>query len=143
MLRCAKLFDGESGDLHRAQEIFVEDGTITDIGPSVARPGDAEVIGLGDRTVSPGFIDTHVHLTMDAATLPMQTLGSTATKALTGLSLAQGYLESGFTTLRAAVRREHAIGSDWIKTVNAGGARRSEHFSSGAGICHYTRNLSL
>ncbi|MGM0700527.1 MAG: amidohydrolase family protein [Actinomycetota bacterium] len=188
VLKCGKLFDGESGELLENREILVEDGLITDLGPTVDHPADAEVVDVSDRTVSPGFIDTHVHLTMDASHLPMQTLGSTATKALTGLSIAQSYLESGFTTvrdlgamdpetptldlrnaidsdlvtgprilaaahiisptgghgdiggfyptrwdipvsakaddraeIRAAVRREHAIGSDWIKTVNAGG----------------------
>jgi len=100
VLKCGKLFDGESGELLANQEILVEDGLITDLGPTVDHPADAEVVDLSDRTVSPGFIDTHVHLTMDASNLPMQTLGSTATKALTGLSIAQGYLESGFTTVR-------------------------------------------
>lgn len=60
----------------------------------------ATVIDLGDRTASPGFIDAHVHLTMDASNLQMQTLGSTATKALTGLSIARSYLDHGFTTVR-------------------------------------------
>jgi imidazolonepropionase-like amidohydrolase len=100
VLKCGKLFDGESGELRTNQEILVEDGTITDIGPSVSRPADTDVIDLDDRTVSPGFIDAHVHLTMDASNLRMQTLVSTATKVLTGLSIAQGYLESGFTTVR-------------------------------------------
>lgn len=48
----------------------------------------------------PGFIDTHVHLTIDGSALQSQTLESSATKALTGLSLAQAYMARGFTTLR-------------------------------------------
>jgi len=50
--------------------------------------------------VSPGFIDTHVHLTMDAANLALQTLQSSAAKALAGLRLAREYMSYGFTTLR-------------------------------------------
>lgn len=76
------------------------DGLISEIGPSVQKPDAAEVIDLSDRTVSPGFIDTHVHLTMDASNLGPQTLESTAAKALKGLSLALEYLDFGFTTLR-------------------------------------------
>src|SRR5439155_16918097 len=66
----------------------------------VERPPSAQVIDLSDRTVSPGFIDTHVHLTMDAANLARQTLESSASKALKGLSLARRYMSYGFTTLR-------------------------------------------
>jgi imidazolonepropionase-like amidohydrolase len=50
--------------------------------------------------MSPGFIDTHVHLTMDATHLSQQTLESSASKALRGLSLAREYMSYGFTTLR-------------------------------------------
>jgi len=50
--------------------------------------------------VCPGFIDSHVHLTMDAADLARQTLASSAAKALKGLSIAREYMRYGFTTLR-------------------------------------------
>ena len=100
VLVCESVFDGVSGELGGRTEISVNDGVIVEIGPSVSRPEGAEVIDLSGHTVSPGFIDTHVHLTMDAAKLGEQTLESTATKALTGLGLARGYLDYGFTTLR-------------------------------------------
>ena len=58
------------------------------------------MIDLSERTVSPGFIDTHVHLTMDAANLALQTLDSSAAKALTGLNIARDYMRYGFTSLR-------------------------------------------
>jgi imidazolonepropionase-like amidohydrolase len=188
VLVCGQVFDGVSDELSGPKEIAVRDGEITEIGSSVVRSDGDVVIDLADRTVSPGFIDTHVHLTMDASRLSAQTLSSTATKALTGLSLAQDYLRYGFTTLRdlgtmdpefptvdlrnaladgvvpgprlvvaghvlsstaghgdlsafypsrwdlpvstvgdgadtirQLVRREHAHGTDWIKTANAGG----------------------
>jgi imidazolonepropionase-like amidohydrolase len=100
VLICDRLFDGVSEDLGSGTEIAVKDGLIVEIGPSVGRPEGADVIDLSGHTVSPGFIDTHVHLTMEAAKLAGQTLGSTATKALTGLGLAREYLDYGFTTLR-------------------------------------------
>ena len=37
---------------------------------------DAEVVDLSERTVMPGFIDSHVHLTMGASDLTRQTLQS-------------------------------------------------------------------
>ncbi|KAE8764758.1 metal-dependent hydrolase family protein [Georgenia thermotolerans] len=100
VLVCGAVFDGVSADLGGRTEIAVRDGVISEIGPSVGRPDGAEVIDLSERTVSPGFIDTHVHLTMDAANLAQQTLASTATKVLSGLGLAREYLRYGFTTLR-------------------------------------------
>lgn len=81
-------------------EILVEKGRIAQIDRSVRRPSGAQVIDLSDHTVSPGFIDTHVHLTMDAAALARQTLASSASKALVGLHLARQYMTYGFTTLR-------------------------------------------
>ena len=100
VLVCGGIFDGVSEELGGRAEILVRDGLISDIGSSVDRSEGAEVIDLSDRTVSPGFIDTHVHLTMDASNLAQQTLGSSAAKALRGLSLARDYLRYGFTTLR-------------------------------------------
>jgi len=100
VLLCGRMFDGVSETLSGPMEILVEKDRITSVGRSVERPPGAEVIDLSAKTVSPGFIDTHVHLTMDAANLVRQTLESSASKALKGLSLARDYMSYGFTTLR-------------------------------------------
>lgn len=100
VLTYGKMFDGASDELTGPGEILVQDNRIISIGQTVDRPPGAQVIDLSDRTVSPGFIDTHVHLTMDAANLAGQTLHSSASKALRGLSLAREYMSYGFTTLR-------------------------------------------
>lgn len=100
VLSCGKVFDGISDRLAGPVEILVEGGRIAEIGRSVHRPAGAEVVDLSDRTASPGFIDTHVHLTMDASNLALQTLESSAAKALKGLSIAREYMRYGFTTLR-------------------------------------------
>ena len=89
VLMCGNVFDGISNALTGPTEILVEDNRIAKIETSVGRPAGARVIDLSERTVSPGFIDTHVHLTMDAANLALQTLESSAAKALKGLSLAR------------------------------------------------------
>ena len=100
VLICGNVFDGVSDALTGPAEILIEDNRISRIDRSVGRPAGAQVIDLSDRTVSPGFIDTHVHLTMDASNLAAQTLESSAAKALKGLSIARQYMGYGFTTLR-------------------------------------------
>lgn len=74
VLVCGKVFDGISDVLTGPAEILVENNQIAKIERSVERPPGARAIDLSERTVSPGFIDTHVHLTMDA----IQTLHSSA-----------------------------------------------------------------
>lgn len=100
VLVCGAVFDGASDELSGPTQILISDGLIAEIGTSVSRPEGVTVIDLSERTVSPGFIDTHVHLTMDASNLALQNLDSSAAKALTGLHLAQQHLSYGFTTLR-------------------------------------------
>ena len=113
VLICGRLFDGLSDTLTGPSEILIENGAIADIAPAVGRPTSATVVDLSDRTVMPGFIDTHVHLCLDGLNLQQQILQCSATKALTGLHLAQQYMRYGFTTLRDM----GTIDPDW-PTIN-------------------------
>jgi imidazolonepropionase-like amidohydrolase len=69
VLVCGRVFDGLSDTLTGPAEILVEGNRTTKIERSLGRPPGARVIDLSKRTVSPGFIDTHVHFTMSAANL--------------------------------------------------------------------------
>jgi imidazolonepropionase-like amidohydrolase len=100
VLVCGRLFDGLTDALAGPTEILIENDVIADVAQAVGRPASARVIDLGDRSVMPGFIDTHVHLCLDGLNLRQQLLQCSATKALTGLHLAQQYMRYGFTTLR-------------------------------------------
>jgi imidazolonepropionase-like amidohydrolase len=113
VLICGRLFDGLSDTLAGPSEILIENGVIADIAQAVGRPTSGTVVDLSDRTVMPGFIDTHVHLCLDGLNLQQQILQCSATKALTGLHLAQQYMRYGFTTLRDM----GTIDPDW-PTIN-------------------------
>lgn len=56
IIKTSTLIDGKGGVL-RNQEITVENGKITRVGPATHRP-DIDLSGL---TVTPGWIDTHAH----------------------------------------------------------------------------------
>jgi imidazolonepropionase-like amidohydrolase len=65
-------------------------------------PRDAQMIPLEGRTLFPGFIDTHVHLCLDASPDPVSTLVSepVPTTTLKAARFARETLRAGVTTVR-------------------------------------------
>jgi imidazolonepropionase-like amidohydrolase len=136
VLVCGKMFAGVSEEVTGLVEILVEGNRIASIARSVSRSSGVQGIDLSDRTVTPGFMDTHVHLTMDASNLVQQTLGSSASKALKGLSLAREYMSYGFTTLRDFATADPEWPTvDLRNVINAG-------FVDGPRLIVAARNLS-
>jgi imidazolonepropionase-like amidohydrolase len=65
-MRCAALFDG-STLVEGAATVVIDGRTIVGVEPGHPDVGaDVEVIDLGEATVLPGLIDTHVHLVTDS-----------------------------------------------------------------------------
>lgn len=81
-------------------EVRVHGRKITEYGASVTR-GDAEVIDLGDRMLLPGFIDCHIHTTLDPSNLLGPAISDSSTQiALRALPVLRDLLDRGFTTVR-------------------------------------------
>jgi imidazolonepropionase-like amidohydrolase len=104
-LKAARMFDGKSNTLVNNAVVIVQGGKIVDAGPNVAVPADAQVIDLGDATISPGFMDGHTHLTLDFSgdfnALRLRELQLNVTEqALHATVFARQTLEAGFTTVR-------------------------------------------
>ena len=83
--------------------IIVENGRIARIEDGATAPAGAIVIDQRNRTVMPGMIDVHVHLTFDAGKPWYEGLTpkySEAYAATTGLKNALTMARAGFTTVR-------------------------------------------
>lgn len=66
VLKAAHLFDGRTGRLTEPGLIVVQGTRIVGMGGSANTPDGARIIDLGDATLLPGFIDSHVHVTDQA-----------------------------------------------------------------------------
>jgi imidazolonepropionase-like amidohydrolase len=85
-----------------ASTIIVTDGRITAINPAAAAiPAGARVIDQSARTLSPGLIDSHVHLTGDPGTpFWREAIDSPELSVAYGLKNARITARAGFTTVR-------------------------------------------
>jgi len=105
LLRNAVLVDGTGKPPRKDVDILVKGDRIAAIGTDVEAPAGARVIDLAGRTLLPGFIDAHVHLSFtpaashDAA-VASQVRDSEADLALRGAANARRTLLAGFTTVR-------------------------------------------
>ena len=88
-----------------ASTVIVENGRIARIESGATAPAGATVVDMTSRTVMPGMIDAHVHLTQDAGNpwyTTLRTKYSEPYAAATGLKNALITARAGFTTLRDA-----------------------------------------
>jgi imidazolonepropionase-like amidohydrolase len=106
--RCAltncTLIDGQADRALPGATVVLDGAHIAEVGTNVTLRPDVETIDLRGRTVMPGLMDAHVHLTMD--TLCGQNIiwhhlaNHPTLKAYHSLANAQKALDAGFTTLR-------------------------------------------
>jgi imidazolonepropionase-like amidohydrolase len=104
-LKAARLFDGKSKALVTNGVVIVQGDKIVDAGSNLTIPQGAQVIDLGDATLSPGFMDAHTHLTADFSgnyndrRLKEVDL-NVSEQAIIATTYARATLEAGFTTVR-------------------------------------------
>lgn len=95
----AKVWDGIS-DRATPRQILVVDGRIKRLGDEIDAPSDARVVDLSGHTVTPGFMDCHVHVTIAPPLGPAVALDSSVAKTLKALPVLKALLHNGFTTIR-------------------------------------------
>ncbi|MGH9752367.1 MAG: amidohydrolase family protein [Blastocatellia bacterium] len=100
-IKAGRALDVRSGQTITNIVILIEGARIKEAGANVAIPANAEVIDLGSKTILPGLIDCHTHLTFEPSQMGYSSLGVSAPRsALTGAKNARLTLEAGFTTVR-------------------------------------------
>jgi imidazolonepropionase-like amidohydrolase len=126
VIHTSKLLDGKGATMSNA-DIVVVNGRITRVGPAAAVPKGAREIDLRGRTVLPGLIDVHSHLTWyfnrkdryhtrgDGDT-PIESILAAAANAYATLM-------AGFTTIQSPGSPEDADLRDWIATQGLPGPR--------------------
>ena len=110
ILSNARVIDG-AGQVLPDRFLVIEGGAIADIRPMSDFPDtpDGEVVDVSGRTVMPGLIDCHVHLSIDGDADPIgQVVGDTA--AMSALRMARNAaktLAAGVTTVRDLGAKDH------------------------------------
>jgi len=104
LIHAGRLFDGQSASLRTAVTVVVDGDRITGVsdGFAAAGPGDT-VVDLRGATLLPGFIDLHVHLTIQQSGAAGYAEGfflNPADVALRATTYARKTLDAGFTTVR-------------------------------------------
>ena len=101
VLHAARLLQVDTGTLLSPGEILVEGERIRAVGASVEHPQGAKVIDLGDVTLLPGLIDSHVHLFLHPGAEDLQTVEeSVPWRTILAEQAAKADLLAGFTAER-------------------------------------------
>lgn len=97
------VIDG-TGRLPEKGDLVVMDGKIVEVGPGVGShlKGVDKVIEADGKYILPGFINCHVHFSLNASTHPMNDMVKTDSYTLTiqGVLVAEKMLKAGITTVR-------------------------------------------
>lgn len=124
VLKAAHLFDSVSGKLTDNGMVVVDGDKIQAVGTDLKVPQGARVIDLGDATLMPGMIDSHVHLDGQFEEnwykgFYDDLMRTPAEQALYGAHYAKETLYAGFTTVRD-VGSVHYIAAALRNAIDAG-----------------------
>ena len=101
-VRAGRMIDTINGRVLQNQIILIENDKITAVGPDLAIPEGAEIIDLSTKTVLPGLMDAHVHISGDPTLggLGSRSVRTGVDQATTSHVFAERTLMAGFTTVR-------------------------------------------
>jgi len=100
-IRAGRLIDTKNGSVVNNAVILIEGEKITAVGEGLSIPAGVEVIDLSNKTVLPGLIDCHTHITFQPGNYYEDLFRkSPIDYAVMAHVYARRTLEAGFTTIR-------------------------------------------
>jgi imidazolonepropionase-like amidohydrolase len=112
LFRNFQLLEPEAGELRGGFELLVEGDKVRETSSKPIKSKGAEVIDCGGRTMMPGLIDSHVHVTLSEVniryleSIPLTLMTARAARLMLGM------INRGFTSVR------DTGGADWgLKTA--------------------------
>ena len=130
LFRNFQLLEPEAGELQGGFELLIEGETVREVSEKPIKAQGADVVDCGGRTLMPGLIDSHVHVTLSEVNIgfleaiPLTLMTARAARLMLGM------LNRGFTSVR------DTGGADWgIKAaVDQGDIPGPRLFIAGAAI---------
>ncbi len=108
LVRAGALVDVLAGRVLANQDVLIENGVVKQVGPGIAPPAGAVVVDLTKKTVLPGLIDVHTHVTSQPEDYYADRFRrSPIDVAVTAHVYAKRTLDAGFTTLRVVGSAEY------------------------------------
>jgi len=105
----ATLFDSDRGTLRPDATVIVQGDRITDVIFGAVRIDDAQHVPLAGRTLLPGLIDAHVHVTSTVPDFQKLAMLPASFIAAQTKDILEGMLARGFTTVRDAAGADHGL----------------------------------
>ena len=130
LFRNFQLLEPEIGELQGGFELLVEGETVRETSDKPIKSQGADVVECGGRTLMPGLIDSHVHVTLSEVNIGFLEAVPLTLMTARAARLMLAMLNRGFTTVR------DTGGADWgIKTaVEQGDIPGPRLFIAGAAI---------
>jgi imidazolonepropionase-like amidohydrolase len=130
LFRNFQLLEPDVGALQGGHELLIEGDVVREVSGKPIKAEKADVIDCGGRTLMPGLIDSHVHVTLSEVniryleSIPLTLMTARAARLMLGM------INRGFTTVR------DTGGADWgLKTaVEQGDIPGPRLFIAGAAI---------
>ena len=138
VLRGGRIFDAVKAEAYLGT-VVIERNRIRAILPPEATdwPANAKVLDVSGKTVMPGLIDMHVHVTYPNRDTPIDEQASEGAGVLRGLTHLRYFIENGITTVRdlGGVLNAPYLLAEWMAQNRAPGPRLfvAGHIITGTG----------